>query len=56
MGADIAIYGDGNSSKVDQGVYTTYAGPVYLYAAGECINWGGFIDKMLNGQSDSHCK
>ncbi len=27
----------------DSGRYRSYAGPVYVYAAGECIDWGGYV-------------
>ncbi len=26
---------------LDDGHYQSYAGPVYVYAAGQCIDWGG---------------
>ncbi|MEK8172315.1 spore-associated protein A [Streptomyces sp. M19] len=31
---------------VDSGEYTTYAGPVYLAAKGQCVNWGGYIQNQ----------
>ncbi|REE94747.1 spore-associated protein A [Thermomonospora umbrina] len=27
----------------DEGYYTQYAGPVYVYAPSECIDWGGSV-------------
>ncbi|GAA2307569.1 spore-associated protein A [Streptomyces kunmingensis] len=29
------------ASEMDTGTYTQYAGPVYLYAKGSCIDYGG---------------
>ncbi|MBR8744674.1 spore-associated protein A [Nocardiopsis sp. MG754419] len=29
--------------NTDSGDYTTYAGPVYVHAAGRCVDWGGTI-------------
>ncbi|MFV5998690.1 spore-associated protein A [Streptomyces sp. NPDC056231] len=29
--------------KDDAGFYRSYAGPVYVYAANSCVDWGGFI-------------
>ncbi|WP_405664875.1 spore-associated protein A [Streptomyces sp. NBC_01166] len=29
------------SSELDDGVFSYYAGPVYAYAKGSCIDWGG---------------
>ncbi|MEU2601225.1 spore-associated protein A [Streptomyces hirsutus] len=29
------------SSEYDNGVYNYYAGPIYVYAKGSCIDWGG---------------
>ncbi|MFF2624693.1 spore-associated protein A [Kitasatospora griseola] len=39
----------------DPGNYTTYAGPVKIYAPGQCIDWGGIIGSSSAGQSNSHC-
>ncbi|MWA07412.1 serine/threonine protein kinase [Actinomadura sp. LD22] len=33
--------GGGIDIDSDQGLYHTYAGPVYAYAPGACIKWGG---------------
>ncbi|MEV8099674.1 spore-associated protein A [Kitasatospora sp. NPDC085879] len=41
--------------KQDVGFYTTYAGPVYLYAPGSCIDWEGGINGEINHQFNSHC-
>ncbi|GAA2253033.1 MULTISPECIES: spore-associated protein [Kitasatospora] len=34
-------YGDGSGRQQDAGNYSSYAGPVYLYAPGQCIYFGG---------------
>ena len=39
----------------DQGNYTTYAGPVYLAAAGKCVDWYGIIGSTTNVEYNSHC-
>ncbi|MFD9127869.1 spore-associated protein A [Kitasatospora sp. NPDC059571] len=41
--------------KQDLDFYTTYAGPVYLYAPGACIDWEGGINGEVNYQYHSHC-
>ncbi|WP_158554101.1 spore-associated protein A [Micromonospora deserti] len=41
----------------DEGYYTQYAGPVYVYAPNECIDWGGSIayTDVTWIQWDDHC-
>ncbi|MFJ4674618.1 MULTISPECIES: spore-associated protein A [unclassified Kitasatospora] len=39
----------------DYGDYTTYAGPVYVSAAGRCIDWGGEIETAYEYRLDVHC-
>ena len=34
--------------------YTTYAGPVYAYTRGHCVDWGGGIDTIYH-KFNSHC-
>ncbi|MFF0390083.1 spore-associated protein A [Kitasatospora sp. NPDC004615] len=46
---------DGSGYQGDFGNYTTYAGPVYVYAPGSCIDWGGNIGGSYASQSNSHC-
>ncbi|MEU0236260.1 spore-associated protein A [Nocardiopsis sp. NPDC006198] len=36
--------GDPSSLQQDMGVYISYAGPVYVYGRGSCMQWGGSID------------
>ncbi|MFI7406051.1 spore-associated protein A [Streptomyces sp. NPDC049541] len=46
--------GRGAPYVVDNGFYTTYAGPVYLDARGQCVLWLGAIDGAL-GNGHGHC-
>jgi hypothetical protein len=39
----------------DSGYYTTYAGPVYVYAPHACIDWGGGINGDYRYVYSSHC-
>ena len=39
----------------DCGSYTTYAGPVYVYAPNDCIDWGGTIEQSSYYEYDTHC-
>ncbi len=59
MMAEIDLTSDVNSGggngQEDEGDYSTFAGPVYMYAPGECIDWGGSIDSVVEYQHDSHC-
>lgn len=46
----------GDGFHVDDGVYTTYAGPVKVNAAGTCIRWGGVYGYDNNYSSGwGHC-
>jgi hypothetical protein len=40
---------------VDEGNYTTYAGPVYLYAPGQCVSWRGEIAGAVAGKNQTNC-
>lgn len=47
---------DGASEAVeDSGQYTTYAGPVYLHAAGTCVDWFGYIDGDNGHKNGTNC-
>ncbi|MFJ9413172.1 spore-associated protein A [Streptomyces sp. NPDC101227] len=47
---------DGSSDPVyDSGLYTSYAGPVYLAAKGLCVDWGGTIESVSVSVSGSNC-
>lgn len=39
----------------DFGNYTTYAGPVFVYAPHSCIDWGGGINGDYRYRYSSHC-
>ncbi|WP_174551865.1 spore-associated protein A [Herbidospora mongoliensis] len=39
----------------DRGNFTTYAGPVYLSAAGSCVDWGGTIGTASVGRNGTNC-
>jgi hypothetical protein len=41
----------------DKGYYTKYAGPVYVYAPNECVDWGGQIadTATIYIQWNDHC-
>ncbi|XVU28397.1 hypothetical protein ACQPZJ_15535 [Actinoplanes sp. CA-054009] len=41
----------------DAGNYTQYAGPVYVYAAGSCVDWGGAVGNkgLVWLEWDDHC-
>lgn len=39
----------------DPGEWTTYAGPVYLEAAGECVDWGGLIGEEWVVRNGTNC-
>lgn len=46
----------GTSSWVrDSGNYTTYAGPVYVSAAGSCVDWGGTIGTASRTRYGTNC-
>ncbi|GAA1189750.1 hypothetical protein F4556_006706 [Kitasatospora gansuensis] len=52
---DAGIRLSGGSWTEDGGFFTTYAGPVRLYAAHSCIDWRGTINGEVNYQYNSHC-
>lgn len=54
MGADVSLDSSPYWNQ-DSGNYTTYAGPVYVYAPHACIDWGGWIGSSSNYQYDVHC-
>ncbi|NED80619.1 spore-associated protein A [Streptomyces sp. SID11233] len=54
MQAMISISGVPNSSVMDYGSYTSYAGPVYLYARGSCVDWSGFF-RLERVRYNDHC-
>lgn len=54
MEAGVQLYGS-DTYKNDFGLYTTYAGPVYVHAPGQCINWWGHIDTEFKEKDKDHC-
>ena len=40
---DVYLLAENGTSDEDYGSYTSYAGPVYVSAANQCIEWGGFV-------------
>ncbi|GAA3205525.1 MULTISPECIES: spore-associated protein [Streptomyces] len=39
----------------DDGWYTSYAGPTYVYGKGHCVDWGGSIDNVYVQVYGSNC-
>ncbi|MEE1798384.1 MULTISPECIES: spore-associated protein [unclassified Streptomyces] len=39
----------------DSGIYTSYAGPGYVYGKGYCVSWGGNIDNVYVSVENSNC-
>jgi hypothetical protein len=44
-----------SDAVVDDGQYTTYAGPVYLHAPGRCVTWRGEIAGQVAGKDNTDC-
>lgn len=42
-------------SHYDEGLYTSYAGPVYAYGKGHCVDWGGGISNTYVQVYASNC-
>ncbi|MGP3926960.1 spore-associated protein A [Streptomyces sp. 8N616] len=40
---------------IDEGEYRSYAGPVYKYARGLCVEWGGVIGGWETFNTGSNC-
>ncbi|MEU6577748.1 spore-associated protein A [Streptomyces sp. NPDC046805] len=56
MAAYLNKVGDPESSAaIDEGNYTSYAGPVYKYARGVCVEWGGVIGNWQTFNAGSNC-
>ncbi|WP_030902273.1 hypothetical protein [Streptomyces sp. NRRL F-5126] len=54
MTASVGI-GTHTHDVIDSGNYTTYAGPVYLYAPGQCVSWRGEIAGAVAGKNQTNC-
>ncbi|WP_406740198.1 acetyltransferase [Streptomyces atratus] len=46
---------EGGSWKVNEGDYTSYAGPVRVAANGKCVMWGGGINEASYTSGWGHC-
>lgn len=46
---------DSTSWETDPGDWTEYAGPVYLDAAGQCVDWGGAIGDAWVVRTGTNC-
>ncbi|MEU3015795.1 MULTISPECIES: spore-associated protein A [unclassified Nocardiopsis] len=56
MSMDAALKrSDSTSWQTDPGSFTTYAGPVYLEAAGQCVDWGGAIGGEWVVRNGTNC-
>ncbi|PDP89450.1 spore-associated protein A [Glycomyces fuscus] len=54
--AGLSISPAGNHWDVyDGGYFTTYAGPIYLNAAGRCVDWMGRITGTQGGDEGTNC-
>lgn len=50
-----ALDEEGTPAEVDEGEFTSYAGPVYVKGAGLCIEWSGVIGEEEYFNSGSNC-
>jgi len=57
MTASVELSGAGHDWVDDEGYYTQYAGPVYVYAPNSCIDWGGTVGYkgLVWLQWNDHC-
>jgi hypothetical protein len=46
---------DTDQGDGDYGTYTSYAGPVYAYGKGHCVDWGGSIGSVSVQVTGSNC-
>ncbi|OOC55852.1 MULTISPECIES: spore-associated protein A [Nocardiopsis] len=46
---------DSTSWQTDPGDWTEYAGPVYVEAAGQCVDWGGAIGDEWVVRNGTNC-
>ncbi|MEU9351487.1 spore-associated protein [Streptomyces griseoloalbus] len=46
---------DTETGDQDGGLYTSYAGPTYVYGKGHCVDWGGSIDNVYVQVYGSNC-
>lgn len=50
-----ALDEEGTPAEVDEGEFTSYAGPVYVKGKGLCIEWSGVIGEEEYFNSGSNC-
>ncbi|MEE2039520.1 spore-associated protein A [Nocardiopsis sp. CT-R113] len=56
MNMDAALKrSDSEAWQTDPGNFTQYAGPVYLDAAGRCVDWGGVIGGEWVVRTGTNC-
>ncbi|NYH51764.1 MULTISPECIES: spore-associated protein A [Nocardiopsis] len=55
MSAGLRRSGDPDSYKSDTGEYGYYAGPVYVYASGSCVDWRGLIGNQATERYETNC-
>ncbi|MFF7486640.1 spore-associated protein [Streptomyces luteogriseus] len=46
---------DTEESHYDEGLFTSYAGPTYVYGKGHCVDWGGGIANTYVQVFGSNC-
>ncbi|MFI2410664.1 spore-associated protein [Streptomyces sp. NPDC018947] len=46
---------DTDQGDGDYGQYTSYAGPIYAYGKGHCVDWGGSIGNVSVYVTGSNC-
>jgi hypothetical protein len=46
---------DTEQGDSDEGRYTSYAGPTYVYGKGHCVDWGGSINNVYVQVYGSNC-
>ncbi|WP_406458653.1 spore-associated protein A [Streptomyces sp. NBC_01622] len=55
MDVKLDVFSDQETTPAeDSGLYTSYAGPVYVNGRGHCITWSGAISTATGGDS-GHC-
>ncbi|MER7792960.1 spore-associated protein A [Streptomyces sp. NPDC097640] len=55
LGAGVRRSGEPGSAHEDIGNYTSYAGPVYVYARYSCVDWGGYFNGLNKVIENDHC-
>ncbi|KUL43471.1 hypothetical protein [Streptomyces regalis] len=46
---------DTEEADEDWGLYTSYAGPTYVYGKAHCVDWGGHINNVYVQVTGSNC-